>query len=107
MHTKIGNTYDVVHIVFLELFNVGVNQRLRVSPLNDEFLLALERSCGQQNVLDQCDDSVFFDDARSGFGFLNLFGDSLGRVQQIDFAVCWVSVMANIHFKTRGEYLGH
>ena len=55
--------------------------------LDNEFFLALERSCGQQNVLYQRDDTVFFDDARSSFSFLDLFRDSLRRVQEVDFAV--------------------
>lgn len=53
-------TYDVVGIIFLELLNIGVDQRFGIPAFNAEFLFTRKTGCGQQNELHHGDDSVVF-----------------------------------------------
>lgn len=87
-------TYNVLSVIVLYLLDVAVDQGLLVSAFDLEFFLALETGCRKEDKLDQCDDTVVLDDSWGCLCLANFLGDDLGRVEQIDLAVCSAILMS-------------
>lgn len=81
-------TYNVLGVVVLHLLDVAVDQGLVVSALHLEFLLALEARRRKEDEFDQCDDTVLLDDSWGSLCLADFLGDNLGRVEEIDLAIC-------------------
>lgn len=77
----------IIRVVFLEFSDVRVDEGFGVAALNDEFLLAFEAGDGEEDEFDGGDDAVVFDDFGRRFGFADLLGDYVRRVEEVDFAV--------------------
>lgn len=86
-----ADTYHVVAVVFLHLLDAVVDDRLLVSALDDEFLLALEMGGREENVFDKGKDTVALYNLGERLCLADFAGDDFWRVEEIDFAVCYSS----------------
>ena len=89
---KVGGqwaTYNITLVVGLDLGNVGVDEVLEVvaRAVDAEALLAEKLSRGQQDVLDEGDETVALSDLGGSLGLTDLLGDNFGGVEEIDLAV--------------------
>jgi hypothetical protein len=73
--------YDIVLVVFLHLCDIGVDKRLTLSPLDNEFGRSVAQlASGQQHVLDEAEYTVLFDLLRWRESFLELLAHCIGRI---------------------------
>jgi hypothetical protein len=75
----------------MHLLNVGIDERLLVSALDDEFLLALEMGGGEENVFGKGKDTVALYNLGESLCLADLGGDDVWCVEEIDLAVCYPS----------------
>lgn len=90
-----GWPYNVVLVVFVHLLDVGVHQRLQAVAVAGDAelgLAGLQGGHGQQDVLDEGEDTVVVDLLGSGLRFADLLLDAVDGFEEVDLAVWWVLV---------------
>lgn len=83
-----GETYHIVLVVFVHLRNIGVDERLRVPPLDDELRRSVAQLArGEEHVLDEAEDAILLDLLGRGEGLLQLLLDGVRGVEDVDLGV--------------------
>ena len=85
-----GLTYNIVLVVFVHLLDVGVHQRLQAIAVAGDTelgLAGLQSGHGQQDVLDEGEDTVVVDLLGSGLRFADLLLDAVDGFEEVDLAV--------------------